>query len=153
MFPAKLFSVLAVVFAILAGLARLRPLPGVGVDVPVHSTYFVLGPVLVLLFCAVTSLNFAVLYYAAARFFHARWNRTLSIFHFSLFACFGISLSVVFAVSTRVANGPDIGEATLRWLFIPLFLGILSLMVCFVVFAVNLALVVVQLVRTRFATH
>ncbi len=150
MLPAKLFAVFAFVFAILAGLARLRPLTGV--YVAVHSTYFGLGPVLVLLFCVVASANFAVLYYAAARVFHVRWNRTLSILHFSLSVCFGISLSVVFAVSTRFANGPDVGEA-LRWLVIPWSLGILSLVACLVVFGVNLALVVVQIVRARFASH
>lgn len=152
MLPAKLFSVLAVIFAILAGLARLRPLPGVGVDVPVHSTYFVLGPVLVLLFCVVASANFAVLYYAAARFFHARWNRTLSILHLSLFACFGISFSVVFALSTRVTNGLEAREA-LRWLVIPSSLGTLSLIACLVAFGVNLLVVAVQIVRARFASH
>jgi heme/copper-type cytochrome/quinol oxidase subunit 1 len=152
MLPAKLFSALGVVFAILAGLARLRP-PLLRVEVPVHSTYFVLGPVIVLLFWAATSLNFAVLYYATVRFFHGRWNRTLSVLHFSLLVCSCISLSAVFAMSTRPASGPDIGEATLRWLIIPWILGILSLVACLVVFGVNLTLVVVQIVRGRFATH
>ena len=151
MLPAKLFAVLAVIFAILAGLVRLRP-PLFGVDVAVHSTYFVLEPILVLLFCAVTSANFAVLYYAAVRFFHARWNRMLSVLHFFLLVCFGISLSVVFAVSTRGPNGSHVGE-TLRWLVIPWFLGILSLVSCLAVFGVNLTLVVVQILRARFASH
>jgi heme/copper-type cytochrome/quinol oxidase subunit 1 len=151
MLPAKLFAGLAVAFSICAGLVWLHPLPSA--YIAVHATYFAVGPILVLLFCAATSLNFAVLYYAAARFFRARWNRTLSALHFSLFACFGISLSVVFAVSTRVANSPDIGEATLRWLVIPWILGILSLVACLAVFGVNLTLVVVQIVRARFASH
>jgi hypothetical protein len=151
MLPAKLFAGLAIVFFVCAGLAWLNPLPAV--DIYVRAPYFVFGPILILLFCALTSANFAVLYYAAVRFFHGRWNRTLSVLHFSLLVCFGISFSVVFAVGTRVANGPDVGEATLRWLFIPLFLGILSLVLCFVVFAVNLALTAVQLVRARFAGH
>jgi heme/copper-type cytochrome/quinol oxidase subunit 1 len=151
MLPAKLFAVLAVVFAIMAGLARLRP-PLVGVDVPVHSTYFVLEPILVLLFCALTSANFAVLYYAGVRVFHVRWNRTLSILHLSLFVCFGISLSVVFAVSTRVVNGTEAGEA-LRWLTILVSLGILGLVASLAVFGVNLTVTVVQIVRARFASH
>ncbi len=147
MLQTKLFGVLAIVFSICAGLAWLNPLPSL--DVGLHATYFVLGPVLVLLFCATTSLNFAVLYYAGARFFHARWNRTLSVLHFSLFVCFGISFSVVFAVSVRIANGPEVGEA-LRWLVVPWFLGVLSLVACFVAFGVNLIFVVVQILRTRF---
>ncbi len=147
MLYAKLFGVLAIVFSICAGLAWLNPLPSL--DVGLHATYFVLGPVHVLLFCAATSLNFAVLYYAGARFFHARWNRTLSVLHFSLFVCFGISFSVVFAVSVRIANGPEVGEA-LRWLVVPWFLGVLSLVACFVAFGVNLIFVVLQILRTRF---
>jgi heme/copper-type cytochrome/quinol oxidase subunit 1 len=150
MLPAKLFAVLAFAFAILAGLALLLTLPSL--DVPMHSMYFVLAPRHVLLFCAVTSLNFAVLYYAAVRFFHGRWNRALSALHFSLFVCSGISLSVAFAMSARVAKSADVGEA-LRWLVIPSSLGILSLVACLVVFGVNLLAVVVQIVRARFASH
>jgi len=151
MLPAKLFAVLAIVFLICAGLVWLMP-PSASLDIPAHATYFVFGPVLVLLFCAVTSANFAVLYYAALRFFHARWNRTLSALHFLLFVCSGISLAVVFVVSTRGAKGPNVGEA-LRWLVIPSSLGILSLVACLVVFGVNLLAVVVQIVRTHFASH
>jgi hypothetical protein len=151
MLPAKLFAALAIVFSICTGLAWLHPLPPA--YIAVHATYFEVGPTLVLLFCAATSLNFAVLYYAAARFFHARWNRTLSVLHFSLFVCFSILGSLVFAMSTRPANGPDIGEATLRWLIIPWILGILSLVASLAVFGVSLTLVVVQIVRARFASH
>jgi len=151
MLPAKLFAVLAIVFLICAGLVWLMP-PSTSLDIPAHATYFVFGPALVLLFCALTSANFAVLYYAALRFFHARWNRTLSVLHFSLFVCSGISLAAVFVVSTRGAKGPDVGEA-LRWLAIPSSLGILSLVACLVVFGVNLLAVVVQIVRARFASQ
>jgi hypothetical protein len=150
MLPAKLFAGLAVAFSICAGLARLHPLPPA--YIAVRATYFAFGPVLVLLFWAATSLNFAVLYYAAVRFFHGRWNRTLSVLHFSLLVCSGISLSVVFAISTRGPNSPDAGEA-LRWLVIPASLGILSLVASLAVFGVNLTLVVVQIVRARFASH
>jgi len=146
MLPAKLFAAFAIVSSACAGLAWLSSLPSV--DTYVHDKYFVGEPVFVLLFCAVASVNFAMLYYAAARFFHARWNRTLSILHFSLFVCFGLSFAVVFAVSTR----PGIGEA-LRWFVIPWFLGILSLVSCFVLFGINLAMVVVQILRARFASH
>jgi heme/copper-type cytochrome/quinol oxidase subunit 1 len=152
MLPAKLFSALALIFLICAGLARLKPFSSVFVDLPLHGTYFVFGPMLVLLFCAVASANFAVLYYAAIRIFHARWNRILSILHFSLLVCFGISLAVVFAAPTHGGTGLDAGEA-LRWLVIPASLGILSLVACLVVFGANLTLVVVQIVRARFASH
>lgn len=150
MWPAKLFAGLAIGFAICAGFAWLKPFPGV--DFYLHDTYVVFGPIFILLFCAAASLNFAVLYYAAARFFHARWNLPLSALHVSLFVCFGVSLSVVFAVSRSTGNGPDAGQA-LRWLVIPWFLGIVSLFVSFLAFAVNLTLTVVQIVRARFANH
>ncbi len=150
MLSAKLFAVLSIVFLICAGLARLNPLASV--DIAIHDRYFAVGPKLVFMFCTVTSVNFAVLYYAAARFFHARWNRTLSVLHFLLFVCFGSSFAVVFATSARAANDPGAGEA-LRWLAIPWFLGILSLVICFVLFGVNLAIVVIQILRARFAGH
>jgi hypothetical protein len=150
MLPAKLFAVLAIVFFVCAGLAWLHPLHS-GLFIGVHATYFAFGPILVLLFCAVTSANFAVLYYAAARIFHAQWNRTLSVLHFSLLVCFGIS-SVVFLMSTPGANATDVGEA-LPWLVIPWILGILSLVASLAVFAVNLTLTIVQIVRARFAIH
>jgi heme/copper-type cytochrome/quinol oxidase subunit 1 len=150
MLSAKLFAALAIIFLTCAGLAWLSPMPAV--DISVHDKYFAFGPRLVFLFCAVTSVNFAVLYYAAARFFRARWNRALSVLHFSLFICFGFSFAVVFVMSARVANEPGTGEA-LRWLVIPWFLGILSLVTCFALFGVNLAMVVVQVVRGRFAGH
>ena len=150
MLPAKLFAGFAVVFSICAGLAWLKPFPAA--DVYLHDTYVVFGAAFVLLFCAVVSLNFGVLYYAASRFFHARWNRTLSILHLSLFVCFGVSLSVVFAMSRSTGNSPDAGLA-LRWLVIPWLLGILSLFSSFLVFGVNLTLAVVQIVRARFANH
>ena len=148
MLSAKLFAALAIIFLTCAGLAWLSPMPAV--DISVHDKYFAFGPRLVFLFCAVTSVNFAVLYYAAARFFRARWNRTLSVLHFSLFICFGFSLAIVFAMSARVANEP---EEALRWLVIPWSLGILSLVTCFALFGVNLIMVVVQIVRARFAGH
>jgi hypothetical protein len=152
MLPAKLFAGLAVAFSICAGLVWLMPPPSASLDIAVHATYFAFGPTLVFLFCAATSINFAVLYYAAVRFYHARWNRALSILHFSLFVCFGISLSVVFVVSTRAANSSDMAQA-FRWLITPWLLGILSFVVCFVVFGVNLTLTIAQIVRARFASH
>jgi heme/copper-type cytochrome/quinol oxidase subunit 1 len=146
MLPAKLFAALAALFAILAGLARVVPSPSI--DLYVHATYFVLGPMLVLMFCVVSSVNFAVLYYAGHRIFHVRWNRPLTLLHFVLFLYFAMSFSLLFAFSTRAANGgPPTG--TMDWIIISGFLGIFSLIVSFVVFAINLTTAVVQLARAR----
>jgi hypothetical protein len=147
MLPAKLFTALAIIFAVLAGFAYVNPLPSV--DLFLHGIYLVLGPELVLLFCIVTSANFAILYYAGERIFHARWNRALSLLHVCLFLCFAISLPIVFAVSTRAANGG--GSEAIRWILVPWLLGIFGLVASFVVFAINLALAVVQLLRMRLA--
>lgn len=143
--PAKLFAAVTVLFAILAGLARLRPLPGL--DVGIHSTYFVIGPARVLLFCTLMSANFAVLYYAVSRLVHGRWNRTLSVLHFSLFLSFAVSLSVllvVFSISSE-------SEQAIRWAVVAWLLGVLSFVSSLLVFAINLTLTVVQQVRARFA--
>jgi hypothetical protein len=152
MLPAKFFAALATVFSICVAFAWLNPSPTLALNTYIRGTYVVFGPVLVLLFCAAASFNFAVLYYAAVRFFRARWNRTLSVLHICFFACSAISFSVVFAMSARLANGLDRAES-LRWLVIPWLIGILSLVICFVMFGVNLVLTVVQLVRARSASQ
>jgi hypothetical protein len=150
MLPANVFAALAVVFAVLAGLAYLSAFPGL--DLYVHATYFVLRPSFALLFCVLTSANFAVLYYAGDRFFHARWNRGLSVLHVCLFLCFAICLSVVFAMSARAMSAAQSGEA-IGWIGVPWLLGIFSFVTSLVVFATNLTLTVVQLVRARLARH
>src|SRR6267154_6539511 len=115
--PAKLFAALASVFAVLVGLAHLRPFPGV--DLYINGVYWVLGPKLVLLFCTATSLNFAALYYAGERIFQARWNRALSILHVCLFMLFAVGLSVSFAISTHFATGAG-SEVEIYWTVVPL---------------------------------
>jgi len=145
--PAKLFAALASVFAVLVGLAHLRPFPGV--DLYINGVYWVLGPKLVLLFCTATSLNFAALYYAGERIFQARWNRALSILHVCLFMLFAVGLSVSFAISTNATNGSG-SDGEMRWSIVCLLLGILSLVACLAVFAVNLLVTVTQIVRSHF---
>ena len=148
MLAAKLYIALTFAFAVLAGLAYVNPFPSL--DLYVHGVYWALGPRLVLLFCMVTSANFAILYYAGERIFHVRWNRGLSLLHVCLFLCFAISLPMVFAVSMRATNGGESSQA-IRWIILPWLVGIFGLFASFAVFAINLALVVVQVVRTRFA--
>lgn len=151
MLPAKLFAVAAGIFLLCAGLGTLIP-SRAGIDIYVHDTYFVSDPMLIFLFCAFMGLNFAVLYYAAVRFYQAHWNRVLSFLHFALFLCFGVSFSVVFVLTAIVRNGAEIAKAVI-WLVIPLILGTLSLLLCFATFTVNLTLTVVQVLRARFASR
>ena len=150
MLPSKLFAWLALAFSICAGIAKLF-LPS-AMDIGLRGQYFSFGPMLVPLFCAVTSANFAVLYYAAARIFQARWNRPLSNLHFSLSVCFGVSGSLSYLMSTRAGNHPS-GETALLWMFALLLLGILSFVASYVIFGINLILVSAQIVRARFATR
>ncbi len=147
MLPAKLFAVLALTFSIFAGLAWLFISPTA--DISVHDRFFAFRPALVPLFCAVTSANFAVLYYAGDQILHGRWNRTLSLVHFSLAVCFGVSGSLVYPGLTHAGNSSNV---ILAW-FIFLLLGILSFLLAMVVFLVNLMLVTAQIVRARFATR
>jgi len=147
MLPAKLFAGLALAFSICAGLAWLFVLPAA--DISVHDRFFVFRPALVPVFCAVTSLNFAVLYYAAVRIFRGHWNRRLSLVHFSLAICSGVSGSLVSPGLTHAGNSTNVILGS----FIFLLLGILSFLAAMVVFLVNLMLVTAQIVRARFATH
>ena len=148
--PAKLFAGLAIAFSICAGLAQLFLAPSA--DLGVRGHYFAFGPMLVPLFCAVTNANFAVLYYAAVRVFHAQWNHKLSLLHFSLAVSFGISGSLVFPGLTRAEHATN-QVAAVDWFFIPLLLGILSFAASFFVFLVNLMLLTAQIVRARFTTR
>jgi heme/copper-type cytochrome/quinol oxidase subunit 1 len=150
MLPAKLFAGLAIVFSICAGIVWLSSWPLF--DFSVHSTYFVFAPMHLPLFCALTNLNFAVLYYAAVRIFHARWNRSLSLLHFLLSICVALALLVFFAAPKPAMNGPEVGVA-IRWVVVPIFLGIVSFVVGLALFCANLMVVVVQLLRARFATR
>jgi heme/copper-type cytochrome/quinol oxidase subunit 1 len=149
MLPAKLFVGLAIVFSIFTGIVWLSSWPLF--DFSVHSTYFVFAPMHLSLFCALTSLNFAVLYYVAVRIFCARWNRALSLLHFLMSICVALALVILFVGLARATNGVEGGEA-LRWVVVPCFLGIVSFVVGLALFCVNLMLVGVQLLRARFAT-
>ncbi|HKN75411.1 MAG TPA: hypothetical protein VJW94_09550 [Candidatus Acidoferrum sp.] len=157
MLPAKLFAGLALAFSIFTGLAWVFVSPSADVTAPHLATgrgaFFAFEPVLVPLFCAVTSLNFAVLYYAGGRILHAQWNRTLSLLHFALSVCGAASGSIVFPMAAHYGNGSNAGETALRWVFIPLLLGILSFVASYVIFAISLMSVVIQVVRARFATR
>ncbi len=94
MLLAKLFGVLGVVLAVAAtsGAARLLHL-----DIHLHETYFAFSPNLVLWFCSLTSINFAILYYAAEKFAPTRWSRALGFAHFVLFSLFTV-LFIVLAI-------------------------------------------------------
>ena len=63
MLPAKLFAGFALAFSIFAGLAWVFASPSADVSAPHlaigRGVFYAIGPVLVPLFCAVTSLNFA----------------------------------------------------------------------------------------------
>src|SRR6267142_6526778 len=119
MFLPKLFGTLGVVLAILAATGVVRLLPW---DVGVHGMYFAFSPSLVFWFCSLTSVNFAILYWAAEKFVPTRWSRTLGALHFVLFSSFTI-LFTVLAVAMRFweSSHPE----SLSWIVIPWLLGIL----------------------------
>ncbi|MGB2899303.1 MAG: hypothetical protein WBB89_08565 [Candidatus Acidiferrum sp.] len=145
MLSARLFAVLGVVLAAAAasGAARLLPL-----DIHLHGTYFAFSPNLVLWFCSLTSINFAILYYAAEKFVPTRWSRALGHAHFVLFSLFTLLL-VVFAIG--VGRWDSTRPEAMSWLVIPWFLGILSFLLGLILFAVNLALTIIRSARARFA--
>jgi hypothetical protein len=153
--PAKLFSGLALAFSICAGLALLFSSPDInGPHLAFgRGVYFALGPALVPLFGAVASLNFAVLYYAAVRIFDAQWNRTLTFLHFALSVCFGVCGSLIYPMAAHYGNGAHAGGASVRWVFLPLLLGILSFIASYVIFGISLVSIAVQIVRARFASR
>ncbi len=146
MLLAKSFAAFGVVLAVAAaGAARLSPM-----DVEVHGTYLVFSPSLVLWFCSLTSVNFAILYWVAQKFVPTRWNRTLGILHFVLYFLFVI-LFTVLAVAVRFWDSSH--PEALRWLVVPWLLGILSFLLGLALFFVNLILTLIRTARARLAAH
>jgi hypothetical protein len=146
MLLAKSFAAFGVVLAVAAaGAARLSPM-----DVEVHGTYLVFSPSLVLWFCSLTSVNFAILYWVAQKFVPTRWNRTLGTLHFVLYFLFVI-LFTVLAVAVRFWDSSH--AESLRWIVVPWFLGVLSFLLGLALFFVNLILTLIRTARARLAAH
>jgi heme/copper-type cytochrome/quinol oxidase subunit 1 len=145
MLLAKLFVVLGIVAAAAASVVRLPNL-----DVHVHETYVAFFPNLVLWFCSLTSVNFAILYYAAEKFAPTRWSRALGFAHFVLFSLF----TVLFTVLAIGAGRWDSAHSeAFGWIVIPWFLGVFSFLLGFILFAVNLVLTIIRSTRARFAVR
>jgi hypothetical protein len=147
MLLAKSFGALGVVLAVAAATDAARLLPW---DVEVHGTYFVLSPSLVFWFCWLTSVNFAILYWAAEKFVPTRWSRTLGTLHFLLFSSFTI-LFTVLAIAIRFRDSSHPGSSS--WIVVPWLLGILSFLLGLLLFFVNLVLTLIRTARARLAAH
>jgi heme/copper-type cytochrome/quinol oxidase subunit 1 len=148
MLPAKLFVALALLFTVCA---LLNAGGGLSLDLYLHATYFVFGPRLLFIYGAVTSANFAVLYYATTRCWNVRWNRALGVWHFSLVVLAAILFFIV-AGSAPALNDGSANRAIAR-IFIPGFLGFFSFLLSWGIFAANLVWTAVRTVRVRHASH
>jgi hypothetical protein len=148
MLPAKLFAVLALIF-IVCGLLNVGSAWSRGVYF--YAIYFVFGPPLLFMYGAVTSANFAVLYYATTRCWNVRWNRTLGLMHFSLVVLTAILFLVVLGSAHAFVDTS--ADRAIRWIFIPASLGMFSFLASWVIFAVNLVWTAVRTVRVRYANH
>ena len=144
---AKLFGVLGVILAAAAASGAVRLLH---LDIHVHETYFAFSPNLVLWFCSLTSINFAILYWAADKFAPARWSRALGFAHFVLFSLFTVLFTVL---AIGVGRGDSAHAEAMRWVVIPWFLGILSFVLGLVLFFVNLTLTLIRTARARLTAH
>src|SRR6202171_4275934 len=147
MLLAKSFGALGVVLAVAASTGAA---PLLAMDVQVHGTYLVFSPRLVLWFCSLTSVNFAILYWAAEKFVPTRWSRTLGTLHFVLFSSFAI-LFTVLAVAMRFRDSSH--PESLSWIAILWLLGILSFLLGLFLFLVNLVLTLIRTARARLAAH
>jgi hypothetical protein len=145
MLLAKLFVVLGLVAA--AAASSVHP-PNLYASV--HETFFAFSPNLVLWFCSLTSVNFAILYYAAQKFAPTRWNRALGFEHFVLFSLFMVLFTVLAIGAVRWDSAHP--EA-FHWIVVPWFLGIFSFLLGLILFAVNLVLTIIRSTRARIAAH
>ena len=147
MLLSKLFGVLGVVLAVAAASGAVRLLH---LDIHLHETYFAFSPNLVLWFCSLTSINFAILYWAADKFAPTRWSRALGFAQFVLFSLFTVLFTVL---AIGVGRGDSAHPEALRWIVIPWLLGILSFLLGLILFAANLVLTIIRSTRARFASH
>jgi hypothetical protein len=104
----------------------------------------------VLWFCSLTSINFAILYYAAEKFAPTRWSRALGTGHFVLFSLFTVLFT---ALAIGVGRGDSAHAEAIRWVVIPWFLGILSFVLGLILFFVNLTLTLIRTARARLTAH
>ena len=144
---AKLFGVLGVILAAAAASGAVRLLH---LDVHVREAYFAFSPNLVLWFCSLTSINFAILYWAADRFAPKLWSRALGFAHFVLFSLF-VVLFIVLAIG--VGRGDSAHPEAMRWIVIPWFLGVFGFVLGLVLFFVNLTLTLIRTARARLTAH
>ncbi len=147
MFLPKLFGTLGVVLAILAATGVVRLLPW---DVGVHGMYFAFSPSLVFWFCSLTSVNFAILYWAAEKFTPTHWSRALGTGHFVLFSLFTVLFTVL---AIGVGRWDSAHAEAMRWVVIPWFLGVFSFVLGLVLFFVNLTLTLIRTARARLTAH
>jgi heme/copper-type cytochrome/quinol oxidase subunit 1 len=149
MLPAKLFAVLAVVFAVCVSIGRARALPAL--DIYLHGTYVILPVGHLFWFSSVLCACFAALYYATTRYLDAGWNLVLGVLHFSLVVLTAILFFMAAGSAHLLENG--VSQPAIHRVFIPGFLGVLSFLFSWAIFAVNLVWTAVRAMRRRNANH
>jgi heme/copper-type cytochrome/quinol oxidase subunit 1 len=154
----KLFSLLAILlfgFSLLEGRT-----PHQSIDIVLHSTYFVVANIHVLIVQALTSACFALIYFAAARRVSQSLNNSLGLAHFGLvaigFVLTALAMSAIGSATVSsglpskiyIATAKMSGEsAPSLWPFFAFCLGTVSFFLGCAVFAVNLASTAVKVLR------
>jgi heme/copper-type cytochrome/quinol oxidase subunit 1 len=144
---AKLFAALAI-FQI--GLAVVERRTSSGFDIYFHATYFVVGLVYWMGFLAVTSVLFALVYFAASRWVLHPLNSSLGLTHF-LFALAALLLLqiAVLTMHSPMANGLPPSRDAFRWISLELWAG----PCCFLMGCATLALNCVWTGISAFRAH
>jgi len=147
MLTAKLFTGLAIVSALCGWVLKHRSARSI--DIVLHATYFVIGHFDLLLSCTLSCVVFAGLYFAGARWMPNPPSQTLGLLQFAV-----MTLAVILFVVFGLIGTPDFPDAPsviprVHMYTYTALAGILSLLLSWAVFVVNLGWAVVRAIRVR----
>ena len=148
MLSAKLFAVLAALqlgFALLAVGAAHRSL-----DVLFHATYFVIAPIHLQILLALSSVCFALIYFAVFRWLSRPLSNSLGLTHLVMatIAFVLLSASLFAPDSTAIAEGLTPAPAP-QWRLFAAALGALSFLLGCATLAVNFTWTAITILRSR----
>lgn len=148
MLSAKLFATLAI---LQLGFALLETKSHQSIDVYFHATYFVISPIQLQILLALTSVCFALIYFAAFRWLAHSLNNSLGLTHFVLAAIGFVLLSMSLSAlgSATPANGLATVAAPSPWKLLAIAIGVLSFLLGCATLAVNFVWTAITLFRSH----
>jgi len=143
--PAKLFAILAI-FQLCLALVNGPPRP---IDVYFHATYFVVGHTHLVGLMALTSVLFALVYFAASRWVSHPLSNSLGLIHF-VFALAGfLFMSSAFTIGSAMASRFRAEAVFTHWLLLVFLAGSFCFLLGCATLATNCVWTAISVFRTK----